>query len=346
MWVMKMNKIIDLPLVEPLYSTYHHQGPGTAILKDNPTIRNWFLNHAVSLQCSRKFLSGFTTPILNVQNASWNSTPYFDKQWCSARFAKGYINKIIIEMLNQGYYVSFGGFDDYYIEGKSWYKERHFNHDGLICGYNKEDKTFCVYAYDSNWIYRKFWTPIKCFNQARKSMLKQGTIANICGLKVKGDIIEFSPETVCSKLKEYLDSNIKKYPFDAEGDVYGIVVHEYIAEYVSKLYDGSIPYERMDRRVFRLVWEHKKAMLERIHALENALKINKRYGKQYEQIVAEADKMRMLYASHHMRRRDSVLPIIREKLLTLSENEKKILTLLVRAVEKELKKNAMESSKK
>ncbi len=341
-----MNKIVDLPLVEPLYSTYHHQGPCTAIIKDNPTIRNWYLNQVMNLSCNRKFLSGFTTPEITIPDSSWSVNPYFDRQWCSTRFAKGHIHYIIREMLNQGYYVAFSGIDDYYIEGKSWYKERHFSHDGLICGYNKDDKTFCVYSYDSNWVYRKFWTPQKCFNQSRKAMLKKETISNFCGLKAKGDNVAFFPETVCTKLKEYLDSDLKKYPFDGEGNVFGIVVHEFIAEYVTKLHNGSIPYERMDRRVFRLIWEHKKAMLERIHALEEALEINKRYGKQYEQIVAEADKMRMLYASHHMRRRDSVLPIIREKLLTLSVNERKILTLLVRAVEKELKKNAMGTPEK
>ncbi len=346
MWVMKMNKIIDLPLVEPLYSTYHNQGPCTAIIKDNLTIRNWYLNQVMNLSCGRRFLNGFTTPEISIPDSSWLSNPYFDRQWCSSRFAKGHILYIIREMLNQGYYIAFGGIDDYYIEGKSWYKERHFNHDGLICGYNQDDKTFCVYAYDSKWIYRKFWTSQKGFNQARKAMLKKGTISSFCGLKVKADNVKISPETIQNKMKEYLDSDLKKYPFEGEGNVYGIVVHEYIAEYVAKLHDGSVPYELMDRRVFRLIWEHKKAMLERIRALEEVIGLNKRYGDRYEQIVAEADTMRMLYALHHIRRRDSVLPIIREKLLLLSKNERRILNTVVKAIGKEIEKNAVESSEK
>ena len=40
----KTKKKIELPLVEPLYSTYHYQGPGTAVLVNNPSIRNWYLN--------------------------------------------------------------------------------------------------------------------------------------------------------------------------------------------------------------------------------------------------------------------------------------------------------------
>ncbi len=74
----------------------------------------------------------------------------------STEFAKGYINPIIRAMLDKGIYVAFSNVDDYYIEGKSWYKERHFSHDGLLCGYDRNDKTYCMYAYDSKWMYRKF----------------------------------------------------------------------------------------------------------------------------------------------------------------------------------------------
>ena len=65
----------------------------------------------------------------------------------------------------------------------------------------------------------------------------------------------------CGDSTKYLDSNLEKYPFKAEGRAFGIIVHQFIADYVSRLYKGSVPYERMDRRIFRVIWEHKKAML-------------------------------------------------------------------------------------
>lgn len=85
--------------------------------------------------------------------------------------------------------------------------------------------------------------------------------------------------------------------------------------YVGKLFDGSIPYERMDRRVFRMLWEHKKVMLERLTAAEHALGLRPAVSTKYSEIVREANAMRMLYASHHMRRRDCVLPGLQKKLL-------------------------------
>ncbi len=344
--VIEVKKRVELPLMEPLYNTYNYHGIGSALAVNNPTIRNWYLNEIMNLTCGRKFLSGYTTPEITVVNSSWVDNPYFEKKWASSEFAKGYINPIIREMINKGFYVCFNKVDDYYIKGKAWYKERHFSHDGVICGYDQEEKTYCIYAYDSKWVSRKFWTPQKSFNAGMNAMRKQGVYSSIWGLKVKDDIIEFSPRIVYSKIKEYLDSNIEKYPFDGEGKVYGIVVHEYIAEYILKLHREEIPYERMDRRVFRLIWEHKKVMLERITLVEQMLGLDDMISERYKHIVSEADTMRMLYASHHMKRRDSVLPVIKEKLLALMKNEREILELLVEKMEKELENESVELSEK
>lgn len=339
-----MNKRVELPLIEPLYSTYHNQGSGTAIIENNLSIRNWYLNQIMNLFCSRKFLNGYTTPEITIRDSWWSANPYLDRRVISTEFTDGYINPIIREMLDRGFYVDFSGVDDFYMKGKTWYKQRHFSHDGLICGYDQNDKTYCIYAYDSNWIYQKFWIPQKDFNAGRIAMRKKGVFTTICGLKAKDDIVEFSPEITLQKIKEYLYSDLEKYPFDGEGNIYGIVVHAYIAEYVAKIYTGDIPYERMDRRVFRLIWEHKKAMLERIVNMEQCLHLTDEISKKYEQVVSEADIIRMLYASHHMKRRDSVLPIIKKKLLNLMEQEKELLTLLCEKAEKELESETLEVS--
>ena len=325
---MKKNRI-ELPLIEPVYSTYHNQGAGSAILVHNPSIRNWYLNQVLILTCNRKFLKGFTTPEISIVEGAWNANPYLEKKWFGLQFLRGHVHYVIRNLLEAGYYVTFNGIDDYYVEGKSWYRQRHFPHDGCICGYDPEDDTYCIYAYDQNWIYRKFKTPKKCWEAGRKAMFKVGCYGNICGLKPKGDKVVFSPETARKKLAEYLDSDFEKYPEDGEGPVYGIVVHDYIAKYVGKLYDGSIPYEKMDRRVFRLIWEHKKVMLERIRRIEEALSLGGDVGDRYEAVVKDADMLRMLYASHHMKRRDSVLPVIQKKLLSLKACEQALLTELL-----------------
>lgn len=337
------NRFVELPLVEPLYQTYQYQGASSAIIANNPSVRNWLLNEVMNLTCDRRFLSGFTTPNLTIQNSEWYNNPCLEKYRVPLRFVKGYMNPIIREMLNNGYYVNFAGVDDFYIPGKAWYRERHFSHDGLICGYNQQDKTFCMYAYDSNWIYRKFWVPQRAFNIGCAAMLSEGRPSSVTALKANVDVVEFSPKTACERIVEYLDSSFENYPIDGKGPVFGIVVHAYIAEYVTKLFDGSIPYDRMDRRVFRVIWEHKKAMLERMQAMEQMLNIDNTFSEKYKVVVSEADLMRMMYAHHHMKRRDSVLPTIRKKLLDIMELESNLLTDLVEVVERGLENETLET---
>ena len=325
----RLKNKIELPLVEPIYSTYHNQGPGTATLVNNPSIRNWYLNQIMNLTCTRKFLNGFTTPEITVAESHWNANPYFEMTWYDMKYLEGYTHFVIRKFLDQGYYVCFIGIDDYYVEGKTWYHERHFDHDGCICGYDPENKTYCIYAYDQNWIYQKFWTTQKSFDAGRKAQHKKGQHSFICGMKPKDDQIAFSCETALKNIAEYLDSNIEKYPETEEGAVFGIVVHDYIAKYVGKLYDGSIPYEKMDRRVFRMIWEHKKVMLQRIMLVEEDLSLGHTISEAYKSVVREADNCRMLYAAHHINQRNSVLPIIQKKLMSLRNREQELLETLI-----------------
>ena len=331
---METKKKVELPLLEPIYSTYHNQGPGSAVLTENPSIRNWFLNQAAILFCNRKFLKGFTTPEISVLLSLWSDNPYFHKQWYNVRYLMEQVHYVIKHLLDDGYYVCFNEVDDYYVEGKSWYQEEHFSHDGCICGYDEENETYCIYAYDRNWVYRKFWTPQKSFHEGLQAQFDKNAFGYICGIKPRLEQVEFSSTIALDKITQYLDSTIEKYPENGEGAVFGIVVHDYIAKYIDKLSDGSIPYERMDRRIFRLIWEHKKAMLERIRLIESELLLDNDISESYKKVVQEANDARMLYAAHRMKRRDSVLPVIREKLLHLKSIEQDLLeTLLAKAKE-------------
>lgn len=322
------KKKLELPLLQPMYSTYHHQGPATATLCENPSIRNFYLNQVMNLTCTRRFLSGYTSPEISVAQSQWKDNPYLDRKWYSMQFLGGYVHSVIRNFLDAGYYVCFSGIDDYYVAGKSWYRERHFKHDGCICGYDREDQTYCIYAYDENWIYQKFRTPQKAFEAGRRAMFRAGQYGSICGIKPKKDPVAFSPETVQSKIAEYLSSDRLPYPETEDGTVSGIAVHDYIALYLEKLCDGSIPYERIDRRVFRMIWEHKKAMLERIVLLEDAWSAGHEISESYRSVVREADNCRMLYAAHLMKQRNALLPVIRQKLCALKEKEKKLLNAL------------------
>ena len=321
-----MKNAIKLPLTEPLYSTYHHQGAATAVISDNPTLRNWYLTNAVSLSCELAFLFGRTTPLINVENSSWLDCPYFRERWFDSKYILNCSDKVIKNLIDDGFYVVFGGVDDFFVKGKTWYKKRHFNHDGLICGYDKRKKTYDIYAYDINWIYRRFETPQKGFVAGLVEMSKHKYYEPICGIKPRDNIIDFEPEISAKKIKEYLDSSFEKYPPKEDAKAFGNIVHDYIAKYIDMILEEKIPYEKIDNRIFRMIFEHKKAMLERISLTEKILSTkNNHISERYQNIVSSASSLRLLYASYCIKRKDSVLLSLREKLLKIKEEETKII---------------------
>lgn len=121
--------------------------------KQNTTSDNWYYNNTIEWRCTRKFLQGFTTPELSLSCGSIWNMPFIDKIGVNTRFARRCALDIIKTMIDDGFYVAFSGVDDYYVKGKSWYKEEHFNHDGLIIGYDDENGTLSIAAYDQRWIF-------------------------------------------------------------------------------------------------------------------------------------------------------------------------------------------------
>ena len=329
-----MKKIVELPLIEPMYGTYHYQGPATATLAQNPSIKNWYLNQVLILYCTHEFLNGFSSPKLGIIDSSWNANPYIGKLFYNARLLNGCINRLIRNLIDEGCYVCFRGVDDYYIPGKSWYKELHFFHDGCICGYNQTDKTYCMYAYDSNWIYQKFWIPQRSFVRGSQAILNGELDGEIWGIKPCSQNIEFSAALAIEKIKEYLNSSMEKYPETAGGEIRGIIVQNYLAKYIDKLYDSSIPYEKMDKRILRLIWEHKKVMYERILKIEDQLSLDNFTSKQYHLVVKEADTARALYAMHGLKPHNNILPSIKNKLLNILSEENRLLTVLIEKAER------------
>lgn len=331
-----MNRKIELPMIEPVYSTYHYQCMATAIISSNPSIRNWALNENVSMCCEKSFLSGITTPYLTVRFSSYEENPYLEKHFFDITDESFRFDQLVRKYIDNGYYFYFNKIDDFYLDGKTWYKERHFFHDGILCGYDQENKLYCIYAYDNHWKYTKLWIPQKSFNAGIRSMRKNGKKGYLYALKPTPEYVKFNPTTIVKNLKSYISSTFETCPQSEPIGAWGTVVHDYIALYIDKLLDGSIPYERMDWRIFRVIWEHKKMMLERIERMEESLALDTAASALYKAIVEKSNQIRLLYASYHIKRRDNLLLSIKEKLIEIKHKEKEILENFIKEAERKL----------
>ena len=78
-----------------------------------------------------------------------------------------------------------------------------------------------------------------------------------------------------------------------------------------------------------MIWEHKKVMLERIKLIEQKLQFNNYVSTAYSALASKSNHARMLYASHHMKRRDEVLPIIQNVIVTIKDEEERLLAELL-----------------
>lgn len=328
-----MSKSVNLPVHMPVYTTFNYLGTVGIVTAPNKSFINWFYNNGVSLRCNKKFLGGYTSPDIVVPDINVFWIDQVEKIGYNIRFIKNDIHSVIKNMLEEGYYVYFNWFDDYYIEGKSFYKQRHMPHDGLICGYDDEDGTYKLAAYNQNLVYCTFNTPQKCFDKAMNSMIeRENRYAELFALKSNDDYIELDLKCIKKKIKKYLSSNFINNPprYEPEGEVYGIIVHDYIVMYLDRLLDDSIPYERTDKRVFRMLWEHKQCMFDRICAVENKLGLDNQLSNKYKIIRNESNAIRLMYAKYCLKQDKSLISSIRQKLIFLKNEERKVLKKFIR----------------
>ena len=328
-----MPKSVLLPFHIPIFATTQGSAAPCLALAEHPTAYNQILNQCTSLSCTRKFIRGFTTPQVGFQRLSIIGMPCLERYQISFRYTRPYIKEIIKQMIDEGYYVYYQGVDDFYLPGKSWYGTRHMSHDGIICGYDEADNTYSVAAYNINWVFDLIRIPQECFMQGIDSMLEQEIYGHLLAYKVKDQDVELNEKIIIKYLKEYLSHEVEKFPAEEDGRVYGIAVYDFLAMYIGKLKDGSIPYEKMDWRAIRPVWEHKKCMLERILAIESKRGWDNSLSDAYRSLVDQADKIRMMYAVYHKMGRVSILDGVGKGLLEIKGKEKDILNKLIDKME-------------
>ena len=337
-----MAKKVQLHTQFSTFSTYHTQGAVGILIMQNPTIYNWLLNNTVSIECTKRFLKGYSSPEVTVPNSTLYDVPCIENWWMPCKFFEGHVHGIIRNILDRGYYVTFSHIDDYYIPGKTWYKEKHFPHDGLICGYDQEKKTYSIFAYDKNWVYRVFDIPQSSFIKGMRSGISMGLDTNIRGIKANRDIIELEPKTIYKNIKNYLDSNLENNPVGTDEKVKGSAVHDYLYMYLDMLSKGEIKTEYADRRILRFIWEHKKCMLDRIQAVENYYHTNHDLSERYRNVVSSADRARMIYAMYITNRKKELLESVKKLLKTFHDEETLVLNELLNEMERRLKNEAME----
>lgn len=197
---------VELPVETPLLTTHMTNASMEIIFRQNPTFDNWYYNNAIQWICLRDIMSGFSSPILIMNTCQINN---LENLAHIIHFPISFIrhcpNEIIKSALELGYYVYFRDVDDFYVKGKSWYKERHFWHPGLISGYDDVDNTFTVTAYDERWIFSTFKIPQICISEGLEAVCATFRCSeNFSAIKIKDDIHKLNVRLIRDHLRDYL----------------------------------------------------------------------------------------------------------------------------------------------
>ena len=102
------------------------------------------------------------------------------------------------------------------------------------------------------------------------------------------------------------------------------------------LAEGQIPYARKDRRVIRVIFEHKAFMLERLIKVESVFGMHTPQRELYESIAKESERMHLLYACYVRKERKDLLYSLQSRLTEMKKREEDILNTWVSIIEKEI----------
>lgn len=324
-----MNNKRKLPLSKPFYSANHGQGTVTSILHSNPSLKNWYLNNVMVLSISNDGSDDFFHPLLDICQSGIEDNPYIERQKILLTFLDGSVNRIIRNMIDKGYYVYFGAIDDYYMQGKDGYHKYHFMHDGMICGYSQDNKTYSIYAYDSEMQYRVFQMPQICFERARKSTEKMKACGFITAMKPKPIKVEFDPYLAQKRLQEYLDPPLINNNLEVNLTAYGIITHKYLIKYIESILNDDNNIMLADLKSFKIIMEHKIFMFERIKKIEEYFQIENTLSSEYKNLVTDAKKLWNMCLYCFVKTDRSKLLIIKALLERIDNSEYKILSHLI-----------------
>lgn len=326
----------SLPFCVPVFATTPYIAAAGLAMAGHPTAYNGFLNQVTTISCNRRFLTGFSSPQMGIPRVGIEAFICIDRYDINSRFSYMHYPDMIKRMLDEGFYVYFTCIDDFYMRGKCWYGIRHMSHDGIICGYDENDNTYSIAAYDTNWLFNLIRIPQDCFIEGLNACIENKEFGWITAYKVKENtVIHLDEKLILRYLKEYVDNTMDKFPLDQQGGVEGIAVQDFLALYLDKIKEGFIAADRMDWRALRPVWEHKRCMLDRIKAIEKKRDWNTELSSQYAPLVEDANRVRMMYAMYHKTQKESLLDKMKNGILSFKDKEYVILKELIKRMEEQ-----------
>ena len=308
-----------LPIEMPLIETYQATSFILSVILANNNIANTYYNNYINLVCND------TTDIMDIGldfiNVTWDDFRnagfaemdlYYLKNISKDKFLA-----FLKERIDQGNYILLYKIDEFYLSYTSNYNERHFIHDTYIYGYS--EFSFYIMAYKDKKL-QMIEISTEEIVEGMYSCLEMDEDASFCtfrpfhAVKVKLDYNKMKREII-----NYIGGNGN----DDDKQVYGMKCYNTIKNAILAIAEdkNNIKNQMLDIRVFRMLWEHKKVLINHIEKVNERKKVDEKVIHELLEVENKANIVFLLSLKYNITYQKEILYNILDYIDKIKEKE-------------------------
>lgn len=280
---------VSLPLAQsPILAYLHHAYP-LSVVSGREDVKPWLYSQYVQLRCFKDVQAHKYRDLFNFYTTSskmYEIVPHLKVERVSKSLITRWVGDDIVdfftEAIDQGYYCIIY-LNQFYKLKLFYFSNVEHIHELMIYGYDKETREFELYGFngDDNLIQfrRSFDELIETFYAAPVEAEWQEHVQLI---RYNPDSsFDFRIENMAAVLEDYLagaDSSLRfllwKFPVDHDS-VFGIETFKLLLDMLDMVERDEL---FLDHRIYRLIWEHKRLMTDRLRFLEKQGYLEAKHG--------------------------------------------------------------------
>lgn len=341
--------IMKLPISWPITETYQFSSFVMSIILSHDNTKNLYENNYINLFCLD------TDQLWHMDLEFWDVTwedfrkyGIFEMDLFSINnFSSGALASFLRERIDQGNYLLLHMVDEFYLPYSEFYQNDHFVHDTYIYGY--ENEFFWVMAYSQKKLKQikvsamdieqslfsaKDYKPEVFFCSLRPN---QAIHVNVDYHRIKQSFYEY-----LGYKKDFPQCNMQKNsntnmltlvpsaPKHKDNYVYGNQIYTVLNNCIdAMLINHDFTHSPIDIRPFRLLWEHKRILQNRINYIITQYNMPKDILYSFEDVIAQANTLFMLAIKYDVTNQKKILESIISQVNLLREHETELLTFFL-----------------
>lgn len=254
-----------LPMSIPISETYQLTAFILGIFSQKEEAKNCIYNSCINLYVSENVWGETTIDLSSAlcEDYRVNGIGEMDLYYLR-NISKSKCAAFLKERIDQENYLLFFDIDEYELSYSHYFKKRHFIHDTYLYGY--DEQFFYVMAYSQGHL-RLLKVPQQEIIEGLYSSLESNDDTHFCTFRIyRNASFLIDINAILTQVDMYLTGGV-----DDKGNRFGIQYYSVLHEILEKVKNDRDSDKKIDTKVFRLIWEHKKILVARNDYLKNEI---------------------------------------------------------------------------